>query len=455
MKNYKILITFFTGLLLLSSCEKNLELAPISEIGSNTFYTNTEQVETGVYAIYDGLQAMVQTEYALTELRSDNSKTRTSEGEGSQFESMNVDPANSTVALYWSNNYNVIFRANTVLAHLDAVTNAAKKSQFEGEAKFARAMCHFNLVRAFGDVPLINKVVTLADKESFNRTPKAEVFASIISDLKDAASMLPARAATVEGRATKGAANALLGKVYLTTSDYAAAKTALDAVSTTEYGLLPAFNDVFYKEQNKEVIFAVQYINDNATDSELFSLDFTSKGRATGLNFATNDLMSAVDTAIDKRKSTTFYYEKAISSWECGKYRSSSSNASYSGNDWIVLRFADVLLMQVEAIMAGGTSTSDATAVTAFNAIRTRAGLSTVTTVTKEDLLKERRIEFAFENQRLYDLIRFGVADAVMGVFATKGEPAFAYISTDLLLPIPQRERNLNPGMDQNPGYNQ
>ena len=455
MKNHKILITLFAGLLGFNSCEDSLNLAPISEIGSDNFYSNTEQVETGVYAIYDGLQAMVQTEYALTEIRSDNTKTRTSEGEGAQFESMNVDPSNSTVALYWSNNYNVIFRANTVLKHLDAVTIAAKKTQFEGEAKFVRALCHFNLVRAFGDVPLINKIVTTSDKEYFNRTPKADVFTSIIKDLKDAVTMLPARAATGEGRATIGAANALLAKVYLTTGDYVSAKTALDAVSATEYGIMPAFNDVFYKEQNKEVIFAIQYINDNATDSELFSIDFTSKGRATGLNFATSDLMSSVDTAIDKRKSTLFYFEKAISKWQCGKYRSNSTNTSFSGNDWIVLRYADVLLMKVEAIMAGGTSTSDAAAVTAFNAIRTRAGLPTVTTVTKEDLLKERRTEFAFENQRLYDLIRFGVADAVMGAFSTKGEPTFSYSSTDLLLPIPQRERNLNPDMTQNPGYNQ
>jgi hypothetical protein len=164
--------------------------------------------------------------------------------------------------------------------------------------------------------------------------------------------------------------------------------------------------------------------------------------------------MSVVDTA-DQRVSTLFYYETAISSWECGKYRSNSSNASYSGNDWIVLRYADVLLMQVEAIMAGGASTSDAAAVTAFNAIRTRAGMPNVTTVTKDELLKERRIEFAFEDQRLYDLIRFGEADAVMSAFSAKGEPTFAYSSTDLLLPIPQRERNLNPDMAQNPGYNQ
>jgi hypothetical protein len=213
------------------------------------------------------------------------------------------------------------------------------------------------------------------------------------------------------------------------------------------------FNDVFYKERSKEIIFAVQFINDNALESELFSLDFTSKGRATGLNFATDDLMGSVDPS-DKRKSTLFYLEPAINKWECGKYLSNSTNSSYSGNDWIVLRYADVLLMQVEAIMAGAASTTDATAVAAFNAIRTRAGLSTVTSITKDALLLERRVELCFEDHRLYDLIRFGAADVVMKAFSLKPEANFTYNSTALLLPIPQREINLYNSLDQNPGYN-
>lgn len=453
MKNYKILFTLFAGLLFLSSCNDYLNLAPISEIGSNGFYANNEQVEAGVIAIYDGMQTMVQTEYAVTEIRSDNSKTRNSEGEGAQFESMNVDPTNSTVSGYWSNNYNVIFRANIVLEHLGAVTDAAKKIQFEGEGKFARAWCHFNLVRAFGDVPLIEQVTSPSDKTFFARKAKSEVLASVISDLKDAATMLPARAGIGEGRATKGAANALLGKVYLTTGDYAAAKTALDAVSIAEYGLMTTYNDVFYKELNKEIIFAVQFIKDDAKDSELFSLDFTSKGRATGLNYPTDNLMAAVNAA-DNRKSTLFYFEPVVGRYECGKFRSSSTNSSFGGNDWIVLRYADVLLMKVEAIMAGGASTSDATAVAAFNSIRTRAGLQTVTSVTADALVKERRIELAFENQRLYDLVRFGVADAVMGAFSKTVEANFNYTSNALLLPVPQREINLYNKLTQNPGYN-
>lgn len=452
----KILITFAlsAGLLMMNSCSDYLTLAPISEISSEGFYSNNTEVEAGVIAIYDGMQTMIQTEYALTELRSDNSKTRNREGEGAQFETMNVDPSNSVIAAYWANNYNIIFRANIVLENLGAVTVATKKTQFEGEAKFARAWCHFNLVRAFGNIPLVKQVIRLTDDKSlFAQSPKSDVYASIVSDLKDAASMLPARAGIAEGRATKDAANALLGKVYLTIGDFSSAKTVLAAISTTDYSLLPVFNDVFYKERGKEIIFAVQFINDNSLESELFSLDFTSKGRATGLNFATDDLMASVDP-VDKRKSTLFYLEPAINKWECGKYLSNSTNSSYSGNDWIVLRFADVLLMQVEAILAGTASTSDATAVAAFNAIRTRSGLPTVSTVTKDALIKERRVELAFEDHRLYDLIRFGVADAVMGAFSVKPEANFVYSPTALLLPIPQREINLYNKLVQNPGYN-
>jgi len=455
MKKFKFISILFTGLFVFGSCSDYLNVAPVSQIGSNGFYTNDAQVEAGVIAIYDGMQTMVQTEYAVTEMRSDNSKTRTSEGEGAEFESMNVSPSNSTVADYWAKNYNIIFRANTVLASLDAVSNDAKKNQFEGEAKFARAMAHFNLVRAFGDVPLILKVIGPTETQYFGRTAKSEVYAAIISDLKDAASLLPSRSGIGEGRATSGAANALLGKVYLTTGDFANAKTSLDAVKKSgDYDIVDNYHDVFYQERGKEIIFAVEFINDNSTESELFSLDFTSKGRATGLNLATNNLMNAVDPT-DARKATLFYYEAGVGLWECGKYLSNSSSSSLSGNDWIVLRYADVLLMEAEAIMGNNTSTTDLTALDDFNAIRTRAGLSTVETLTKDMLVNERRIEFAFEDQRLYDLVRLGYADSVMGAFSQEGEPTFAYHSTALLLPIPQRERNLYSELTQNPGYSE
>ena len=130
-----------------------------------------------------------------------------------------------------------------------------------------------------------------------------------------------------------------------------------------------------------------------------------------------------------------------------------SQNPELAGNDWIVLRYADVLLMHVEAIMAGSNQTSATAALSSFQKVRDRAGLTdAVTEITVDDLLLERRIELAFENHRLFDLIRLGRAQSVLSAYSDLN--GFGFSSTDLLLPIPQNEVNLSNGvMSQNPGY--
>ena len=263
MKKSIFKIFLFGTIILLVSCEDFLNLAPESEISSSTFYRNDKEVESGVIAIYDGMQNYIQTEWPIAEMRSDNTHTRAqrSEGEWREFETMNVQVINSTVSKYWLDNYNVIFRANTVLANLDNVTTESLKVQFEGEAKFARALSHFNLVRAFGDVPVVDKVIKYTDTEYFGRDPQSEVYNLIVSDLTTAVANLPNRAGIAFGRATKGAAQAILAKVYLTLKDYSNAKTLLDGIiSSGDYTLLPKYADVFYKERNNEIIFGVQYI---------------------------------------------------------------------------------------------------------------------------------------------------------------------------------------------------
>ena len=440
----------FAGLLLFSACEDFLELEPISQIGDNGFYTNTSEVESAVLAIYDGMQSAVQREFALTEMRSDNTRTRTSEGEWAQFETLNVDPTNGTLADYWASWYNVIFRANTVLDNLEAVEDASTRSQFEGEARFARAMAHFNLVRLFGDVPLIDRVIFQSDTEAFGRTSSDQVYAAIISDLEAAAATLPTRTQIAEGRATRGAANALLGKVFLTTGDYSKAQAALeDVIDSGNYQLVDDYRDVFYSERNDEIIFAIQFVDDNENDSQDFSLEMTALGRAAGINFATDDFIDALTEADSMRAAVLFDPEDMAA---VGKYLTSSADAELGGNDWIVLRYADVLLMYAEAILAGGESTTDSEALDAVNAVRDRAGLDDLDEVTKDNLLYERRIELAFENQRFFDLLRFGVAQEVLSDFAE--EEGFSFSPTDLLLPIPQREINVSQGqLSQNPGY--
>lgn len=453
MKKYFRIAILLLNILWFNSCEDFLNLSPISEMAVTSFYKNDSEVEGGVVAIYDGMQKYVQVEWALAEMRSDNTHTRAqrSEGEWREFETMDVQTINATVSDYWIDNYNVIFRANTVLANLKNVSNATLKLQYEGEAKFARALSHFNLVRAFGDVPIVDKIINYNDQEYFSRDPQYEVYKFIESDLLKAIDNLPSRTKIAVGRATKGAAQAILAKVYLTMKEYQKAKTQLDQIiSSGDYILMTTFRDVFYSERNNEIIFGIQFIPNDSKDSQKFSYQFTESG----LNYPTDDLMNIIDPT-DKRLPTLFFWNitaGAEGDWETGKYQPATKSQSM-GNDWIIIRYADVLLMHAEAILAGNASTTDPSALSSFNAVRTRAGLSNVSNLTKDLLLTERRIELCFENQRLYDLIRFGVAETVMAAFSLKPEPGFEFKSTALLLPIPRREINLYPELKQNPGY--
>lgn len=453
--NFKTLGLFLSALCLFSCTKEDLNLVPISAIGENGFYTNTDEVEGAVIAIYDGLQAVPMREFALTEMRSDNAKSKSSEGDWAQFESFKVLPTNVAIGEYWNANYNVIFRANRVLEHLDVVNSASLKSQFEGEAKFARALAHFNLVRAFGGVPIIDKVIIQTDTEYFAQDEVNAVLAFIEADFTTAASLLPSRSSMDEGRATKGAAQALLAKVKLTLGDYAGAETLLAGLlADSDYALMPDYYDVFYSEMNDEIIFAIPYLNDNVNESQDYSFEMTAGGVRSGLNYLTDNFKAALDPADTERAAAIFNPTNAN---EVGKFLTSSSDFRLCGNDWIVIRLADVYLMYAEAIMAGNPSTQSITAINAYNAVRDRAGMPTLAvdgsaTLTKIDLLLERRIELSFENHRFYDLVRFGKATEVLTAFAISTGESFT--PTDLVLPIPQAQINVSQGLlKQNPGY--
>lgn len=456
MKFFKITsIVLFCGALLASCDPDRLDLAPISAIGENGFYTNTAEVEGAVIAIYDGLQQVPLREFALTEMRSDNARTKSREGDWAQFEYFDVKPTNLAVGLYWAANYNVIFRANRVLEHLDVVTDAGKRAQFEGEARFARALAHFNLVRAYGDVPIVDRVIIQTDEEYFDRDPAANVLAFIDEDLTAAAALLPPRSQMPFGRATRGAAEGLLAKVKLTRGDYTAAQALTSKlIADSDYALLENYSDVFYSEKNNEILFAIPYLDDDANESQDFSFEMTAGGVASGLNYLTDDFLAALDPADTERNPVL---SNPLNPQETAKWLTKSKDARLCGNDWIVLRLADVYLMHAEAIMAGAASTTNGSAIAAYDAVRKRAGMPTLaeqgaTELTKEMLLYERRIELGFENHRLYDLIRFGVAESVLSAFAQKEGLSFS--PTDLLLPIPQGEINVSNGrLTQNPGY--
>lgn len=468
MKHLKYLALFFVGALI-TSCEDDfLEPALSSAINGGSYYNNATELETAVVNMYDGLQGVnstsagdnhaTQVEFYLTEMRSDNTRTKAQEGEAAQFESFAVEATNGIVADYYRSFYNVIFRANLVLANLEAAGTSA--AQFEAEAKFVRAYAYFNLVRLYGDIPLVTSLTGPADTDvAYTRVASDEVYELIQADLNTAISGLDN---TYRTRASKAGAQALLAKVELTLGNYGEARSLLESVvATGNYSLESNFHDVFYDEDNSETIFSIGY-ETGGIDSQNFSAEWLNAvGRTSGVNYVTADVRTAFDTYGGNRTVVSFRQDQSqATEYQVAKYFPNgelgpqyASDPTKAGNDWIVLRYADVLLMHVESILAGSNATTDAAALASFQAVRDRAGLPTaVTEVTKDMLLNERRVELAFENHRLFDLMRMGAAQDVLSAFSSTN--GYGFSSTDLLLPIPQVEIGLSKGaLSQNPGY--
>jgi len=474
MKYTKHIGLILTISLFLACNEDFLEPVPENVISSENYFLDDDQIESGVIGIYDAIQGInststndnrgVQQEFYVTEMRSDNTRTKNQEGEAAQFESYAVTPNNGIVENYYKSTYNAIYRANLVLENLDNASASAAPI-FEGEAKFARAYSYFNLVRLFGDVPLVDRVISPLDKETaYTRVSTSEIYQLIVSDLETAANNLENGEYS---RASKASAEALLAKVHLTLGNYLEAQTLCESIMTYGYALEPNFNDVFYNEGNNEILFAIVYNPGIETDSQDFSAEFMNGvGRTVGVNYVTEDAVAFLDTnggdartpfsyRVDPFQPSQNQVVKYLPNGEDGGAdgKTFESDATLSGNDWVVLRYADVLLMHVESILAGGQETSTQAALNSFQLVRNRAGLTDiVTNITKQDLLNERRAELAFENQRLFDLLRFGEAQSVLSALSVANNYSFS--ATDLLLPIPQREINLSNGlMSQNPGY--
>lgn len=472
MKNLKRTL-FFALAALVSSCEDGyLEPAPTAVVSSANYYTTPAQVEAAVFNIYDGIQGVnstspndnhaLQYEFYLTEMRSDNTRTKASEGEAAQFENYTIEATNGIVADYYQSFYNVIYRANVVLENLGAAGSMAGK--FEAEASFLRAYAYYNLVNLFGDVPLVTSNISPEDKETaFTRRSTSDVHQQIVDDLNTAISGLDNSSCF---RASKAAAQALMAKVQLKLGNHLEAQQLCEAiVGSGNYALESNFKDIFFNEGNDEIIFAIGYLPDSE-ESQNFSAEWLNAvGRTSGVNYVTNDAKVALDAMGGDRTVYSYRVDSGqVTQNQVVKYlpdgdaslgiAATSSDPRKAGNDWIVLRYADVLLLHVESILAGGSSTSSAAALSSFNAVRSRAGLANDAdgTITKQELMDERRVELAFENHRLFDLIRMGEAENVLGAFAASVGASFT--SSDVLLPIPQREINLSGGsMQQNPGY--
>lgn len=385
MKTIKNLLIILITTTYISCDEDFLEPIPTSSLSSANYYTTPEQVETGVINIYDAIQGVnststndnhsIQYEFYLTEMRSDNTRTKSTEGEAAQFENYTVEANNGIVADYYASFYNVIFRANVVLENLEAAGSSADK--FEAEAKFTRAYAYFNLVRLYGDVPLVETIITPEDRETaYTRVDASIIYDLIVADLQTAVAGLDDGS---KYRASKAAAETLLAKVYLTLGRYGEAQSLLESVMMPSRGfsLEGNFKDVFFNEGNGEIIFAIGYLGDSV-DSQNFSAEWLNAvGRTSGVNYVTNEAKEALDLLGGDRTMYSYRVDIAQATQnQVVKYipdgdmtlgiASTSSDPTKAGNDWIVLRYADVLLMHVEAIMAGSESSTSTNALASF-----------------------------------------------------------------------------------------
>ena len=476
------LIAMFTTV----SCNKFLDKQPISSLTEENFYKTTDDVETGVIGAYAAVRPLYNIDYILAGLRSDEAYISQSEGDINQIDGFGETTTNSYVALYWQDAYFAIKQCNTVLKYLNNVTDPIKKDYFEGEAKFIRAHMYFNLVRLFGDVPLVTTSVAYNDASSYTRISTDSVYKQIINDFTDASQKLPGNWSNSQAaRVTNYAAKGMLAKVYLTLKKYPESKALLlDLLNNSgSFQLLPNYKGIFgvNNEMNAEIMCVVRFkANANGLGNS-FSYNMDKQSGSVGFRAASDIRSNTNFPAADSiRKSQTFLTGGTVygTSFYCGgKYQDLSAPRNDAGADFIVLRYADIILMyaEVENEINGNIplTPADATDPTSrlyqLNRIRIRAGgafpaavpayaynSSAVNSYANflKTLKVERRREFCEEDQRWYDLLRWGDALTVMNAHFAIRSINVTVQPYQTLFPIPQREIDVSGGIiKQNPGY--
>jgi hypothetical protein len=497
MKKIIITLIILTGFtLIFHSCSSFLEENPVDRYVEGNFYSDQYDAEAAVTAVYQALYNIYSRHmFLLNELPADDEKNGL--GMPNQFlqdlEYLRHTSENQFVREMWQRNYVVVARANTAINNIPGITmDETVKNRLVGEARFLRALCYFNLVRFWGDVPLVTLLESVEDAMG-PRTPIAEVYQQIIDDLTFAENNTPASySASDIGRVTKGAAKILLGKVYLTMQEFESCVSKLAEVVENEasygYGLHENYGDNWEKatENGKEMVFSIEYMNPPGTGNSAMVLQGPKYSLPGGyavlglseLNEAdipTMDLYSQFLDA-DERKNETCRTEFIslndgqvhvcsipvfVKYWEDNEAVPGQSDANIH-----IVRYSDALLMYAEALNEVGQS---AKAHEYLNRVRERAFNSAdnnYSGLSQEEfrtaVLKERRLEFAMEGHRWFDLVRTGTfvqrmteqsAYEASVAESNKVEIAQNVKPYMVLMPIPQREIDLNPALTQNQGW--
>ena len=410
-------------------------------------------------------------------------------GAGKMFDDFEYDKTNGGIAAYWSDHYELINAANDIIQDIDS-TGASDPNTLinKGEAKFLRAFSYFDLVRAFGQVPKIDFVGEPADL-NVPKAPVGEIFALIDADLQEAASVLPRDwEAKFTGRLTKGAALALQARAYLWRQNWAAALSSAKAViALNRYSLVPTFYDQFKHEgeNGPESIFEIQAFYTPTNDLGIIYSNVQGVRGAGqwdlgwGWNVPSQVLVDGFDADDPRRTATILFsgqsnppYNEVVPDyptpvpqpyWNKKVYTNPADRLALNNRfgPWMnhrIIRYADVLLMAAEAATElGGTQNID-DALGWLEEVRKRARgnsatiLPPVTTTDQGELRQairdERFVELAMEEQRFWDLVRWGIDVQVLTGLGKN------YMIKHRLLPIPQGEIDKSGGiLIQNPDY--
>jgi len=466
MKKYLL----FVFVLVLVSCKDFLVLEPENQISENGFYKTEADFETAMIGMYGELQTLHDiSNLFLTEVTTDNMRITNQlsnpPADRVEIDEVNLTSTNGFVNTIWGSCYKTIARSNNILSRIDdADFDESKKSQFKGESLFLRAYTYFYLVRLFGDVPIV-KVAFRSPGEvadyDMGRKPVSEVYKLILDDLQESAGLLNAGTGLSKSRASLGAVKTLQGKVYLTQKEYALAATVLLEVQqmnlytlSTDYGQLFSVGN----DELPESIFEIKYLTGNVGEGNSLTTNF-SYGHTI---VPTLDMIQAYEVD-DLRKDASLadsllaadgnyatYEEKYIR-----KFYDPTAELQFDGGiNVLPLRYSDVLLMYAEALNETGKTTE---AHDFLNMVRDRAGLGSLSGLSKPEfalaLESERRVEFLAEGHRWFDLVRTGRAQEIINNYYISQGLSFRVEDYELLMPIPQSERDIDPDLSQNTGY--
>jgi hypothetical protein len=477
------LVMILLAILTFTACEDDLNVKPNDVIEVDDFLSdpnNAIQLVNGVYNSQLDYNMYSFSWIGITSITSDDAdkgSTPTDTGtDKAKMDNLTFSATDVSFGDVWEARYKAIGRANTALFYLDQFAiDATLKDRYIGEVKFIRALCYFDLVRCFGGVPIVTSKIDINDSNAINnivyvRKTKQETYAQIEADLLEAINRLPLKSAYAPnevGRATKGAAQALLAKAYLYQEKW---QDAFDmsgqVISSGQYSLLPDYANVWREvgENKSESIYEVQAtLTKGLVDYTNVQGPRGTPDLGWGFNTPSVTLVNSYEAG-DLRKDATVIFVPSVlwdgfvapTTWTNPRYNykayQSSIAESWNGDkgqtakNLRILKYSDILLIRAESAFHIGMTSE---AVDRISDIRVRAGLAAVTSVTLQSILKERRAEMAMEHDRWFDIVRTGQGQSAMSL-----DGKTFVVGVHELFPIPQEKIVASGGLlTQNPGY--